>query len=699
MGKVLKQSPECVEAHVLAAVLQNEKGGAAKDVLGELGALDRVAAPDAEALASRRVLRYVVDGLRLRADVLQRQGQAAAAFAANCALIDVCARAYGRLPAGCVSKRVNSSIDRSLRKLSEAAAGERTAHAALAAYRQCLVPPLARALTQTIRLKTLRLLFELDLYGTTPAAWPAYTAATGTDDDGNCFVPASPAEEAALAHTVLQHETSSINQDLDDPFALLLALERQPAALVALRERTIAGTPPDARAWPQLAYALDAAGRPVDALGICDQCLFAAPRDYSMLLHACLLCLNRLDDNPKALAYATTAISLTEQQEQEQQQEQEDADPVPLRFWRSRFRLCAGVAAQKMALAATLNSERKHWQAAALAHLQRALADDPRSALAAHYLALQFAELREIDTALLFERRALALDPHAPEAWNTLALLCSAKQWTRPAIAAVDAGLRCAPRSPALLLTRASLKLDVGAASDSLDACVAAARHARDVSVRLARGPASPSSSSSSAAAVELPAEICLTLSRAFAMLGQWEDAKAALVGQLESAAERDKHALAALLAASANLLVRAGAPAAAEEAQSFVDRALAVCPTSVDALLTSAQLAAAAHHPVLEEASIASVLSSYPLSHTVCCITPPIFGFLSLPLSRILAFVHVCFAHLQAWKAMGLILHKNGMNDYAEECLLVAARLEATNPVRPFALCSRILQFTPSSQ
>lgn len=44
----------------------------------------------------------------------------------------------------------------------------------------------------------------------------------------------------------------------------------------------------------------------------------------------------------------------------------------------------------------------------------------------------------------------------------------------------------------------------------------------------------------------------------------------------------------------------------------------------------------------------------------------------------------------------MGLILHKNGMNDYAEECLLVAARLEATNPVRPFALCSRTLQFTP---
>lgn len=629
MNKVLKQSPQCVEAHVLAAVLQNEKGGAAKEVLGELDALDRVTAPDAEALASRRVLRYVVDGLRLRADVLQRQGQPGAAFAANCALVDVCARAFGRLPAGCVSKRVNSGIDRSLRKISEGAAGERAAHAALAAYRQCLVPPLARALTQTIRLKTLRLLFELDLYGTTPAGWPAYTAAQRAHAGADCFVPASPAEEAALAHTVLQHETSSINQDLDDPFALLLALERQPAALVALREKTIASTPPDARAWAQLAYALDAAGRPEEALGICDQCLFAAPRDYGMLLHACLLCLNKLNDNPKALAYATTAISLTDSQLQQQQQEQQEAqdhapaaaaaavtaEPVPLRFWRSRFRLCAGVAAQKMALAATLNSERKHWQAAAFEHLQRALEDDPRSALAAHYLALQFAELREIDTALLFERRALELDPHAPEAWNTLALLCSAKQWTRPAIAAVAAGLRCAPHSPALLLTQASLKLDVGAASDSLDACVAAARHARDVSVRLAR------SSAAAAPAVQLPAEICLTLSRAFAMLGQWEDAKAALVGQLETSAERDKHALAALLAASANLLVRPGAPAAAaEEAQSFVDRALAVCPTSIDALLTSAQLAAAAHHPVLEEASIASVLSSYPLSHSVCC-------------------------------------------------------------------------------
>ena len=43
----------------------------------------------------------------------------------------------------------------------------------------------------------------------------------------------------------------------------------------------------------------------------------------------------------------------------------------------------------------------------------------------------------------------------------------------------------------------------------------------------------------------------------------------------------------------------------------------------------------------------------------------------------------------------MGLILHESGMNDYAEECLLAAARLEATAPVRPFALCSRKLSFT----
>jgi len=43
----------------------------------------------------------------------------------------------------------------------------------------------------------------------------------------------------------------------------------------------------------------------------------------------------------------------------------------------------------------------------------------------------------------------------------------------------------------------------------------------------------------------------------------------------------------------------------------------------------------------------------------------------------------------------MGLIMHKKGMNDYAEECLHAAARLEATNPVRPFYLCSRTLRFT----
>lgn len=672
MNKVLKQKPDCVEAHVLAAVLHNEKG-AAKETLSSLAVLDRVSAPDAEALGSRRVLRYVADGLRLRADVLQRQGATAAAFAANCALIDVCARAHGRLPPGCASKRVNSSVDRSLRKISEAAAagtaGPGAARAALAAYRQCLVPPLSRALTQTVRLKTLRLLFELDMYGAPPATWPAYTAAqrtaagvstaAGAGTDVGTFVPESPSEEAALAHAVLQHETASINRDLDGACALLLALERQPGALVALRERTIAGTPDAARAWAQLAYALAAAGRPEAALGVCDQCLFAAPRDYGLLLHAALLCLNQLNNNPKALSYASTAINILnpliqkeeqkekqqekekeqgqqgqetvqqkEQGKQEQEQKQETKQDeneeddeeclIPLQFWRSRFHLCAGVAAQKMALGATLDSERKHWEAEAFEHLQRALEDDPRSALAAHFLALQFAELREIDTALLCARRALALDPHAPEAWNTLALLCSAKQWTRPAAAAVAAGLRCAPHSPALRLTQAALRLDVGAASDSLEACAAAAHRARDVSVRLARGGAP--------GAVQLPAEICLTLSRAFAMLGQWEDAKAALVGQLETSADRDKHALAALLAASANLLLHrrtAAVPGAdtdaSEEAQSFVDRALAVCPTSIDALLTSAQLAAAAHHPVLEEASIASVLASYPLSHTVC--------------------------------------------------------------------------------
>lgn len=102
--------------------------------------------------------------------------------------------------------------------------------------------------------------------------------------------------------------------------------------------------------------------------------------------------------------------------------------------------LMLGVASAACARDERGGARRRHLAAEARRALRRSLRLEPASGRVAFAMALTLADSRQIAPAMRCARAAVALQPHAA-AWNLLALLLSAQQQYKRALAVVDAGL------------------------------------------------------------------------------------------------------------------------------------------------------------------------------------------------------------------------------------------------------------------
>jgi Tfp pilus assembly protein PilF len=342
-----------------------------------------------------------------------------------------------------------------------------------------------------------------------------------------------------------------------------------------------------------------------------------------------------------------------------------------------------------MTLTEKVEKERMRLQKLALGALHSSVAHDAADHAANHFLAMCYADMREIDLALLYEQRALTLNPGSGDSWEALALLFSAKKWNLSALQATEAGLRRCPDHTGLLLTQAELELAAGVPSQALRTCLTATTRWREKSEATTAVPvieddkhsvvsfrstvANPADAVIRASlqtdqqqqqqpgnVPSLPTDLCLAIAKAFAALKQWEDARNVLVDQLLVSDNGDKKSVASILNMQGQIAMMQQQTSSPEDsAMAQFEKALSVDPAHVESLMAVAALSRSAGQMVIEEAHVLSVLSIAPLCHG-------------------------------AWVAMGTILRERGSIELATECFLTAARLEETSPVRPFAAIPR---------
>ena len=693
-----------------------------------------------------RRLRIFVEGLRSLAEYSEKAyGDITAATKYYNTLFDTilithaaaCEGAFTR-----AAKALCAAFERAVPRYYHVLCAAGDAHKAITMLRHCLFPPISAVTSHPFRLKAIRMLIDTDLYHCDSATWvpfdetfPLRPKKSSGEKEGvrkrRGIEPRTPMEEAAMLLVLLDKETMGVGLTSYDDMYFVLGAFGQSLALGTEIERDVSLHSADAELWKKLAYALVSAGKPENALCICDKCLFSAPKDLDVLYLAASLALDHLSDPVKAMTYAQRGInaiteldpslptfaspikkqtnnSNTQSNNNEKEEEKEDKSikmknsgkpvgGIPLSLRLSKFYVCLGISAGKLGLTAKLGSERLGHQKTALKALHLAVACDPADFLACHYLALQYADIHEVDIALFFEQRALALNPGFADSWNATALLFSAKKLNATALTAADAGLRHCPGDVALCMTKAALEIAAGDSAKALETCLGATEaHAAHIEVKRAEdavritpptasstvtaGSSSSSSSSSSSVAVgagttvaggghgeeELPIEVCLTLSKAFLSLRKWDEARCLLENQLRvSVCRGDSKATAKVLYAQGTALLQQqqqqsqDPTAAAAEAMLMFDKALSVDPTHLESLIGVATIGHSSCNEVVEEMHILSALSLYPFSHS-------------------------------GWYAMGSLLQKKGMQAEATECLVVAARLEDTSPVIPFTTLPR---------
>lgn len=501
--------------------------------------------------------------------------------------------------------------------------------------------------------------------------------------------PRAPMEEAAMLLVMLDKETMGVGLTSYDDMYFVLGAFGQSLALATEVERDVTLHSSDAELWKKLAYALVSAGKVENALCICDKCLFSAPSDLDVLYLAASISLDSLDNPAMAMDYAQRGIEVILNMDSSLKSLLSkkiisninnnsikntfvNGGGIPLSLRLSKFLIVLGISAGKLAQTAKLSSERLSHQKCALNALHSAVACDPRDYLAYHYLALQYADLHEVDIALHLEKKALALNPGHAASWNAAALLFSAKKLNTAALTAAAAGLRHCPGDVPLCMTQAALEIECGNAPKALETCLTATEsHSIQQYISTAEAAVKEQHSTPSSTQQQqqqqqkdgncecLPIEVCLTLSKAFGALKRWDDARLLLENQLRaSVVKSDARATAEVLAAQGAALLQQRQGAEAEAVLMF-DKALSVDPGHLESLISVATIGHSACNQVVEEMHILSALSLYPFSHS-------------------------------AWYAMGNLLQKKGLVDEATECLVIAARLEDTSPILPFTTLER---------
>ncbi|GAB0097213.1 Tetratricopeptide repeat [Sergentomyia squamirostris] len=204
--------------------------------------------------------------------------------------------------------------------------------------------------------------------------------------------------------------------------------------------------------WRQYALSLASTGNHSQAVRALSESSLLVPTDPLPCLMSAKICYENLGRMQEGIEYAQKALS----------KEVKGLRP-------SRAQLLVGIGWQQIALGFTLRSEREKYHKQALEAFEKAIQADSNDHLAEYYLALQYALLHDIPSAVLHIQTALALRAEHANSLQLFALLLTANRRHKEALVVVDDALLEFPDNLNLFQLKAHLELHLNEAEKALN--------------------------------------------------------------------------------------------------------------------------------------------------------------------------------------------------------------------------------------
>uniref|UniRef100_A0A1L8DM18 Putative calmodulin-binding protein n=1 Tax=Nyssomyia neivai TaxID=330878 RepID=A0A1L8DM18_9DIPT len=194
--------------------------------------------------------------------------------------------------------------------------------------------------------------------------------------------------------------------------------------------------------WRQYALSLASTGNHAQAVRALSESSLLVPTDPLPRLMSARLCYEHLGRMHEGIEHAQKALS----------KEVKGLRP-------SRAQLLVGIGWQQIALGFTLRSEREKYHKQALDAFEKAIQGDPNDHLSEFYLALQFALLHDIPSAMVHIQMALALRAEHASSLQLFALLLTANRRHKEALVVIADAIVEFPDNLSLYQLKAHLEL------------------------------------------------------------------------------------------------------------------------------------------------------------------------------------------------------------------------------------------------
>uniref|UniRef100_A0A3Q4AZV9 Tetratricopeptide repeat protein 7 N-terminal domain-containing protein n=1 Tax=Mola mola TaxID=94237 RepID=A0A3Q4AZV9_MOLML len=500
---------------------------------------------------------------------------------------------------------------------------------------------------------------------------------------GSCFCPQDVVEEAVLLLLVTESMASgeavisrlpdqaearqASLRDATSVYDLLtigMARRGQYAMLSECLERAMKFSFNEFHLWHQLGLSLMAAGKGVGAVSVFKECTRMRPEDPSLPLLAAKVCIGQLHWLDEAVALSQRVASMGE----------EAGEFLP------RAYLALGLCYSLKASEATLKADRDKLNKKALRTLSKAQSLDPQDARIASYLALQLALVRQVSAAMEPLQVALSLRGDDLHSLHLLSLLLSAQKHYRHALDTLGLALSQNPDNFNLLFTKVKLEEVVFGPAAALQTCEDMLQQwqsrydASQVSPKVRKPSIHLTLPDFQDASTGSPSHSSVVASRLEAALSEVSDF---------SSARRQGPAY--IWTTLERIWLQAGelfmADGRLKEAQFCIAEAGALFPNSHSVLLQRGRLAELRGQ--LDEAKglYDKALAIHPTGEHVLVVARKVLR----------DAVQVHSTSHEAWSGLGEALQSRGSSQ-APDCFLTALDLEASCPIRPFAIIPREL-------
>ncbi|XP_054715583.1 tetratricopeptide repeat protein 7B-like [Uloborus diversus] len=228
-----------------------------------------------------------------------------------------------------------------------------------------------------------------------------------------------------------------------DLLTISLCRRSQYSLLVDSFERAMKFAFEEQHVWNQFALSLISSGKYSRAYFVLHEVARLQPTDSLPCLLAARICLENLDLPAKGLKMAEKAL------------EREIAHPQNLL---ARCLVAVGLGYEMMSTIARTQAKRHELKRKAFESFSRAAATDPNDHLPEFYLALHYAQARQLSEAVLHAKMALHLRAEHIHSLHLLVLLLSAQKQCSEALQLIDAALEEYPDNFNLLCTKAHLE-------------------------------------------------------------------------------------------------------------------------------------------------------------------------------------------------------------------------------------------------